>query len=310
MENRAIQDFKPHFAIFAGMASVAIVLILVVIKTWAYWLSGSISVLASLTDSIVDAMVSLMSLMAIRHSLKPADASHRSGHGKVEGLAALVQSAFIAGAGVFLLLESLHSLFKPERIVPDKDPVVIVVMVVSLILSVVLVAIQGRLLRKAPSLAIKADRAHYSSDIVINSGAIAVLALQFSAGMAWVDPLFALLVALWMFRTAYTIVAQSVDMLLDRELSDDVRAEIIKIVRRHPRVHDLHDLRTSMSGMRMLVSLDIEVDPDISLAEAHSIAKAVESDILDKFPNAEVMIHEDPIGDTDDSRHTVRGVHH
>jgi ferrous-iron efflux pump FieF len=295
-------------ALVAGVASIATVTVLVIIKTMAYLASGSTSVLASLIDSLVDAGVSLISFLAIRHSLKPADEDHRHGHGKIEGLAALMQGAFICGAAVFLSFEAIQRLSDLQPVTAHS--MAITVMVISLLLSVVLIVVQNYSLRHAPSLAVKADRAHYSSDILMNGGVILALVAQRYGAPVWIDVVFALIVSLWMFATVYKISFKAVDMLLDRELPVETRQKILAIIQSHKDVHGIHDLRTNMTGMRVQIFFDIEVDPDISLAQAHAVSRDIEQAILKDFPSAEIMIHEDPVGEIEDSRHTVKGIHH
>jgi ferrous-iron efflux pump FieF len=170
--------------------------------------------------------------------------------------------------------------------------------------------VQNYSLRHAPSLAVKADHAHYSSDILMNGGVILALVAQSYGAPYWVDVGFSLVVSLWMFVTVYKISFKAVDMLLDRELPIAVRERILAIIKSNKDVHDVHDLRTHMSGMRVQIFFDIEIDPEMTLRQAHDVSKAIEGEILDEFPNAEIMIHKDPIGEIDDSRHTVKGVHH
>ncbi len=296
-------QIRPRMALIAGTASIITVAFLVVIKLYAVLQTGSASVLASLIDSVLDASVSVVTLLAIRFSLKPADDDHRHGHGKVEGLAALFQAAFIVGGGFFLLLESagrLHSAAMPEN-----APAAIIIMVISILLSAVLVMIQNYSLRYAPSLAVEADRAHYSSDIVINLGVIGVLAaLQYGAPV-WIDPLFAMAVALYLGFTVHKIAGQGIDMLLDRELSGEAREIVTRRVLAHEGVMGMHDLRTSKSGMKIFISFDVELDPSLLLYNAHEILREIEFEVLMDFPNAEILIHADPHGDTYDTRHNL-----
>jgi ferrous-iron efflux pump FieF len=296
-------NIRPRMALIAGTASVATVLILIVIKSFALLETGSASILASLIDSVVDASVSIMTFLAIKLSLKPADEDHRHGHGKVEGLAALFQAAFIAGAGFFLLLESAGRFTGPAA--PEESNTAIAIMAVATILSVILVMVQNYSLRFAPSLAVEADRAHYSSDILINIGVIGVLlGLQHGAPW-WIDPAFAVLVAFYLALTVRRIAGKAVDMLLDRELSGDARERITKKVLSHKYVMGMHDLRTSKSGMKIFISFDIELDPSLLLYNAHEIVREVEYELLIDFPNAEILIHADPHGDTSDTRHSL-----
>ncbi len=295
-------------ALVAGGASIGIVAILIAIKLYAAIETGSASVLASLIDSVVDANVSLMTFLAIHISLKPADDDHRHGHGKVEGLAALFQAAFIAGAGLFLLLESVGHFIGGGRIAGDST-VAIAIMAVSAVLSFALVTIQKYSMKYAPSLAVEADHAHYSSDIVINIGVIVVLLAIDAGAPVWIDPAFAVGVAVYLGLTVLKIAGKGLDMLLDRELPGAAREIITKKVLCHKHVMGMHDLRTHKSGMRVFISFDIELDPSLLLYHAHEIVREVEYELLMDFPNAEILIHADPHGDTYDTRHHVHGVH-
>jgi ferrous-iron efflux pump FieF len=284
------------------------VAILIVAKAATFWLTGAASVMASLMDSVLDASVSVMMFMAIRYSLKPADKDHRHGHGKIEGLAALFQAALLTVAAAILLWEAGNRFLHPQPV--TGHGVAVLVMVFTICASMMLVAIQNYTLKRAPSLAVEADKAHYGNDIIVNGGVIATMIALYYGAPAWIDPLFAVIVAVYLGYTILHIGRKGVDMLLDRELPGEVREEIKRIIRSHPGVLGLHDLRTSQSGMRIFISFDMEVDPDLSLRDAHEIARAAEITLLEHFPHAEIMIHVDPHGDTDDSRHSVAGVHH
>lgn len=302
------KEIKKGYALFAGIASIVTVSFLIVIKVIAYVLSGSVAVLASLVDSIMDAVVSLINFMAIRYSLKPADHEHRYGHGKIEGLAALFQAAFIAGAGVFLVFESVRRFTKPE--VSEDSMLVVGIMLVSVFLSIVLILIQRLSLKYAPSLAVEADQAHYTGDIAINGGVVVVLLLMQYGAPVWVDPAFAVAIAAHLGLTAKSVAMKGVDMLLDRELPDELRGQILDIIKSHPETRGVHDLRTRKSGMDLHIVFDLELDPDKSLRDAHAIALKIEKQILREFPNAEIMIHKDPAGVPHvDSRHQISGIH-
>lgn len=299
---------RPKMALLAGFASVATVSLLIVIKFAAYWMSGSTAVLASLIDSAMDASVSVMMLMAIHWSLKPADKDHRHGHGKIEGLAALGQAVFIGIAGVYLVIEALQR-FAGGTVI-QHHMVVIIVMAISAALSFALVAIQRRALRFAPSLAVEADKAHFSMDIYINLGVILVIAAIYLGAPVWIDPAFAILMAFYLGYTMKDVGRKGLDMLLDKELGGEAREAITRIALSHPEVKGMHDLRTHKSGMKKFISFDVEMAPDLLLCQAHGVAREIEQEILRKYPNAEILIHIDPLDDTEDSRHAVEGVHH
>lgn len=302
------EKYQPRLALLAGGASLATVVVLLIAKGFTFGQTGSASVFASLMDSVLDASVSLMMFMAIRYSLKPADKNHRHGHGKIEGLAALFQAMLLAVAAGFLLWEAAVRFVHPEPV--RQHGLAIIVMVLTIIVSAILVMVQNYTLKCAASLAVEADKAHYGNDIIVNGGVIATIVALYFGAPYWVDPLFAVLVAMYIIFTIFHIGRKGIDMLLDRELPGPVRDEITRLVSADPGVMGMHDLRTSRSGMRIFISFDLEVDPDLSLRDAHEIARAVEGHLLNYFPHAEIMIHVDPHGDTDDSRHTVAGVHH
>jgi ferrous-iron efflux pump FieF len=300
------KSFTPHYALYAGTASIVTVAILIVIKTIAYTAEPSASILAALIDSCSDAGASLMSLMAIHISLKPADRYHRYGHGKIEGLAALLQGLLIAGGAVFLIVDTVGHFSHP--VIVEQHNLAMVIMAASIILSVVLVLIQKASLVRAPSLAVESDKEHYGADIIVNIAVLAALILQSQGAPNWIDPSVAFCIALWLMRTAWQVTAGGLDMLLDREVDDAERTKILDNIRACQDVLGVHDLRTRMVGMNLNISFDIEVDPNLSLRNAHAIAKNVELCLMQKFPNAEVMIHVDPDDDTEDSRHNEVGV--
>lgn len=299
------RNINPRLALLASFWSIATVTILIVIKSYAYYVSDSAAMLGTLTDSIVDTAISLMLLFAVRLSLKPADEKHRHGHGKVEGIAALIQGAFMGGAGIFLTFEAFDRFVNPVILTHHK--IAIFVTAIAIAMSLIVVVVQKFVLARVPSLAIEADHAHYKTDVFLNGGVIIALLVSYYGGPAWLDSAFALLIAAYFLLTAWNITHKSVDMLMDKEISDDVREDIRSIVEGHKDVHGMHDLRTRLSGMSMHISFDVELDPDISLQQAHDIVRELDHTILVQYPNAEIIIHMDPVGDTDDPRHSVDG---
>ena len=299
----AKDDHSPRHALLASVTSIALGTVLIAAKAFMYWHGHSASVLASLMDSISDVIVSVMSFFAIHFSLKPADTGHRYGHGKIEGLAALAQAAMIAIAGLLLVKESSSRFFHPVPI--TGHGMGIAVMLLAIALSIVIVRVQNYTLKRAPSLAVEADKAHYEMDILINAGVAVVLLVLYYGGPPWVDPVFALAVAAYLARTVWDIGRQGLDMLLDHELPLPVREHIIARVKSHAGVLGMHDLRTMRSGMNLFISFDIEVDPDLKLKDAHDITREIEALLIEDYPHAEIMIHVDPFGDPYDTRHRI-----
>lgn len=278
----------------ASYASVIIASILVLLKLGAYLATHSVALLASLIDSLLDVAASFVNLVAIRQAFVPADDEHRFGHGKAEPLAGMAQSAFIAGSALFLIVESGDRLFNPRVI--EHGTIGLTVMVISTIFTIALVGYQRYVISRARSIAIKADSLHYLGDILVNFSIIAALVLSLYFEWYIADPLFALGVAAYVLYNAWQIAKISLDQLMDRELPDAERNRIIDIVKSHPMVRNLHELRTRSSGHMTFIQMHLEMDPDLSLVKAHQISDEVEEDIHKAFPNSEVIIHEDPEG--------------
>jgi ferrous-iron efflux pump FieF len=282
----------------ATYASVTVASILVVAKLGAWALTDSVALLSTLIDSFLDAGASIVTLFAVRHALTPADEEHRFGHGKAEPLAGLGQSAFIAGSGIFLVIEAVGRLASPKPV--TQGLVGIAVMVLSIALTIALVAFQRYVIRKTQSVAIGADSLHYTGDLLINLSVIVSLVLAMVFGVSVVDPLFAIAIAGYLMFNAWTIGTDSADLLMDKELPEEDRARILAIAMDHPEVHDVHDLRTRSSGPHSFMQLHLEVDGDMSLSAAHAVAVAVEAHLREAFPNADVLIHQDPAGIRED----------
>lgn len=278
----------------ATRASVAVAAILVVVKFAAWLMTDSVSLLSTLIDSLLDAAASLVNLLAVRHALLPADREHRFGHGKAEPLAAMGQSAFVTGSAIFLVIEAGHRLYDPQPVL--RGDVGIGVMIFAIALTFALTRFQAHVVRKTGSVAIQADSLHYIGDLLINGAVIVALVLASEFGLRYADPLFALGIAAYILHTAWKIARGSMDMLMDRELSDQERQRIASIVREHPGVSGMHDLRTRMSGRMVFIQVHIEMDGALSLYRAHAVADQVEARLLAEFPGAEVIIHQDPHG--------------
>lgn len=287
----------------ATYSSVAVASILIFVKTGAWLSTESLSLLASLVDSMLDVGASLISLIAVHHALQPADKEHRFGHGKAEAIAGLAQSAFIAGSGVFLLFESADRLINPVKVV--NTTLGISIMVIAIVLTVILVGFQTYVVRKTNSIAIKADTIHYRADLLVNLAVIVSLILVANFDLYVVDPIFAVLIVGYMSFGAYQISARSLDVLMDKEFPNSERERIKKIAESHRSVLNVHDMRTRSSGTTSFIQFHAEMPNDISLVEAHEIADEVMLMIEEAFPNTEVLIHQDPEG-VDERRDKIK----
>ncbi|QFI39377.1 cation diffusion facilitator family transporter [Moritella marina ATCC 15381] len=276
----------------ASYASVVTAVILLCSKLFVWFATGSSSILASLTDSFLDIGASIINLFAIRYALEPADESHRFGHGKAESLAGLVQSAFIVGSSILLMLHGISALLDPQPIV--RSELGIAVSIFALLLTFILIRYQTYVVAKTASVAIKADSLHYKSDLWLN--ATVLIALSLSAyGFYWVDGLATILISCYILYSAYEIGMESIQTLLDHELPAEDITKITAIVENTENVLGLHELRTRQSGYMRFIQFHIELDDHLTLIHAHAIADNVETNLLREFANTEVLIHQDPI---------------
>ena len=278
----------------ASFASVGAALLLIVLKFGAFLETGSVSLLSSLFDSALDAAASIVNLIAIRQALVPADAEHRFGHGKAEPLAGLVQVAFILGSSVVLAVEVIDR-FRTGAAVTEMETGV-TVMVISLLVTGLLVLLQRHVVRRTGSIAIRSDQAHYATDFLVNVSVIAALVLSTRLGWWWIDPTIGLCIAIFIAGAALRVGKEALDMLMDREMDEVDRSRIKDIVRAHPEVMNLHDLRTRASGRDRFIQFHMELDGSLTLLQAHRISEMVEAEVCAAFPGAEVIIHEDPAG--------------
>jgi ferrous-iron efflux pump FieF len=282
----------------ATYASVTVATVLIVTKLAAWLITDSVSLLSTLIDSLLDVGASILNLVAVRHALEPADKEHRFGHGKAEALSGLAQAAFIAGSAMFLVVQAGERLFNPRFIFNTE--IGYWVMVLAIGLTLVLVAFQRYVVKKTGSVAITADSTHYQMDVLVNISVIASLFLASEMGWTLADPAFAIAIAAYILWGAWQIGIASLHMLMDRELPDADRRRIREIAQSHPGVVGLHDLRTRSSGNQVFIQMHLEMDGDITLLDAHVISDQVEASIMAAFPNAEVLIHEDPEGINED----------
>jgi ferrous-iron efflux pump FieF len=277
----------------ATYASVATATLLIVAKLAAWLITDSVSVMASLIDSLMDVGASVVNLLAVHWALQPADADHRFGHGKAESLAGLGQAAFIAGSALFLALHAVDRLVNPAPI--SDIGVGITVMLFAMAATGVLLTFQHRVIRATGSTAIRADALHYATDLATNSATLLALVLAVF-GWPGLDPVFALGIAGYIFYSAIQIAREAVDLLMDREIAQEQRARIRTLAFAVPGVRGVHGLRTRRSGHLPVIQLHLELDQNISLMEAHAISDQVEDALRREFQGADITIHQDPAG--------------
>ncbi|MHA1539094.1 MAG: cation diffusion facilitator family transporter [Alphaproteobacteria bacterium] len=284
---------KDQILKLSGGASIFVSLTLTLIKTAACFFTGSISLMSSLLDSMMDLLSSSINFTAILYALSPPDEEHRFGHGKAEDVAAFAQSIFIFGSAIFIAFRAIKSLITLPPL--ENETVGILVMSISLVLTITLVLFQRFVIRKTNSAIVQADALHYLTDILTNAAVLIVLFLaHFWKQLAILDAILGLFIALYVAHAAWEIFDKAFGNLMDREMSEEIRVEIINIVLSHSKVKGLHDLRTRAAGNKPIIQFHLELDPTLSLFDAHTIGDEVEDLILETYPDAEVLLHLDP----------------
>jgi ferrous-iron efflux pump FieF len=298
MEDQALSRRAPpklmQLATYAAMASASL---LVVVKTFAYFDTKSVAMLSSLADSALDLLASGITFVAVRVALAPADAGHRFGHGKAEPLSGLAQSAFVAGSAVLVMVEAISHLHNPAPV--ENGTTGIIVTAIALAATLALVTFQRHVILKTNSTAISADSLHYTGDLLMNTAVMVSLYLSSNMGITWVDPFFGIGISAFLIMNALRIALKAVGGLMDHELPDHERKQIVTIAKQHPKVMRVHELRTRAAGLQKFVQMHIVLDPKMPLLDAHRVSDDVEKAVQAVFPEADIIIHQDPDGITE-----------
>ena len=281
----------------AALASIAMAVILIGLKSWAALQTASMAMLGSLADSALDLVASLIVLLGVRVAAQPADSDHRFGHGKAEALAALAQVILITLSALFIALRAAQRLLSGAH-TADAE-LGIGVSIVAMVLTAALIAYQRHVVRRTGSVAIGTDRLHYSSDLLLNGSVVVALALDQFAGLTGADAVFGVLIALWLLWGAWSASSHALNQLMDREWPDELRERFLAAAKEYPELSGLHDLRTRTSGTHHFAQFHVWVPADWTVKEAHDRLDSVEERLQERFPGTEILIHIDPEGQTD-----------
>ncbi|MDP0563577.1 MAG: cation diffusion facilitator family transporter [Candidatus Endonucleobacter sp. (ex Gigantidas childressi)] len=276
---------------FASAASVTTASLLIIAKLYAWFLTGSLSLLAALIDSTMDVMASVITLIAVRIAITPADENHHFGHGKAEHLAVLAQSAFITGSAIVLLLNALDRVTIQTSLV--NEHVGIYVMILSIVGTVALLLIQSYVFRETGSSAIAADAMHYKIDLLTNAAVIIAL-IGTSKGYYQLDNIFAILISGYMLYSVRKIAWLAIQNLMDQSLPPEQQKEITQLILSVEGVKGVHEIRTRLSGSVPFIQMHIDVHGQLSLHEANKIGRHAKNTLLEKMPRADIIIHLDP----------------
>ncbi|MDH2998479.1 divalent metal cation transporter FieF [Pasteurellaceae bacterium LFhippo2] len=284
------QEYAKYVKRAANFA-IAVAVILIVVKAFAWWHTGSMAILAAMTDSVVDLLASITNILVLRFALQPADDNHTFGHGKAESLAALAQSAFIAGSAAFLLLQGIQRLTEPQLV--DGSELGIGISVFSILLTAILVWYQHKVVKLTDSPAIKADSLHYQTDLYMNVAILIAMILNLYR-FVYADAIFAIGIAIYILINAIKMHWDAVQLLLDQALPQEEIDKIWTIALEHPRIVGIHDVKTRRSGAVRFIQLHLELDDHLPLIVAHDITDSLEKKLLQAFPMSEVIIHQEP----------------
>jgi len=278
----------------ASIASLLVASTLIVLKYYGWVATTSVSLLGSLADSLIDFLASVFVFIAISYSLLPADAKHRFGYGKSEGLAAFIQSLLIGISGIYVCFEAIKRLLNPSQI--NQPSIAIWIILISIALTITLVMYQKYVVKKSKSMAIESDQYHYLTDTYINLSVLFSIVITGWTRFVFIDALVGLLISGVVLYTSVTLLKKSFKILLDQEIQSDDRDRIKEIALDHPKVLGFHDLRTRDTGRKYIIQFHLELDPNMSLLESHEITDEVTDNVLKLYPDSELIIHTDPLG--------------
>ncbi len=288
-----VEEQKNKLMRLASVLSVATALFLAALKAITFFVTGSVAILSGLFDSVQDMMTSVVNLIAVREATSPADKQHRFGHGKAQALGGLFQGLIITGASLILLKESVLRFFNPQPV--NEVNFGLIITGIAILLTLALVQFQNYVIKKTNSLSIRADRAHYAGDIMMNVGIGVSILVSYFAKWYFVDALFGIFVAIYLIYTVFGVFKESLNMLMDAEISPEVRKQIKRLTCSVEGVYDCFDLKTRLSGNEMFAQFSVSLDDDLTLTQAHDKIDVIEETIHRQFPEMHLIVHPEPL---------------
>jgi ferrous-iron efflux pump FieF len=282
----------------AALASISVAILLVALKGWAAWSTDSAAMLGSLADSALDLVASLATLAGVWVASLPADERHRFGHGKAEALAAMFQVMLISISVVAIAVRAIEHYLVGARTQAAAEGIGVSFAAIAITLG--LLAWQRHVIRRTGSLAIATDHVHYKSDLFLNLSVIVALVLDQYAGLAFADPLFGIVIALWLGWSAWSAAQDAIEQLMDREWPEEKKERFLAAMAAQPDLKGVHDLRTRTSGNQDFVQFHVWVDPNMTVRDAHRVMDDIEARLMAEFPDVEIIIHPDPEGLVDE----------
>jgi cation diffusion facilitator family transporter len=279
--------------IAAARLAVLTAFCLAILKLLTGLFTGSLAVLTSAIDSLLDIFMSGINLIAIGHAEQPADEQHPYGHGKFETLATLFQSVVIALSGAWIIYEAIQRIIVASPV--RQTGIGIAVMSISTLGSFLISRHLRRVAKATDSSALEADSLHYSMDVYTNLALLAGLVLIAWFDLPWLDPAMSILVACYILFESLRLMRHGLRDILDEQLPETVRREIEALIEDHK--HELfgyHNLRTRRAGSQKLIDFHLTVCKHLSVEEAHDITDYIEKKIADQIAGTDVTIHVEP----------------
>jgi cation diffusion facilitator family transporter len=274
--------------------SIIVVIGLIVLKVVVGAVTGSLSILAQAIDSFLDLFAVVVTFLAIRIATKPADEKHPFGHGKAENIAAIMQAVLIFLAGGAIIYSAVHRIQTHATL--ELTEAGIGVMLVSIVASIFLSRHLLRVSKQQDSLALQANAHNIAADVYSAAAVLAGLLVVRLTGLSIIDPILAILVALFIFKVAYDVLRNSFGGLVDVKLPEAEENAVRSAITEHfgGEVVDFHKLRTRKAGSQRYIDLHLVMPKDTSLEEAHRMCDHLEEDIESRLPHTDVMIHVEP----------------
>ncbi len=278
---------KKRVALFSFLVTLS----LTFFKGLVGFFTGSLAIIADALHSAVDLIATGFSYIAVKISSKPADENHNFGHGKIENLSALFESALLFLTCIWISWEAI------ERLLTQQTHFVVsiysyIVVIVAIVVDINRSTALYKAAKKYRSQALEADAYHFFTDILTSSVVLLGLILS-NFGIYAADSIGALVIVVVILFLSYRLARKAVDQLIDKAPS---RAKVIveDVVGKFPEIKEVHNIKIRMSGADIFVNLNIHLDPNLTLEEAHRISDLVEEEISKNLKGSIVHIHQEP----------------
>jgi cation diffusion facilitator family transporter len=265
--------------------------LLILMKLAAGIISGSVSILSEAIHSSMDLVAAIISFFSVRVSDNPPDTRHPYGHGKIENISGVIESLLIFLAALWIIIEAVKKLFG-EKIELDSIAVGSVVMFISAIVNTFVSRRLYKVAHATGSVALEADALHLKTDIYTSLGVAIGLGLIIITGINWLDPVIAILVALFIIRQAYQMLMKAFTPLLDTAWSNNEIEELKKNL--NSLNVSYHDLRTRVAGNYRFVDIHIQIPEYVTVGNAHKYCDKIEKELTTVYENLTVTIHVEP----------------